>query len=89
MSKESKIHYVGEDNTTKVVKMMIRTSAEGELPMKFEPWYMRVAKEIPDDIVQVLIDQEIERITNRMQNWRGFNEYIGARKKEQEKRGKK
>lgn len=82
MSTESKIHYVAEDYATKVVKLMIKTSAEGELPMKFEPWYMRVAKEIPDDLVQMLIDQEVERITNSMQNWREWGEYVEARKKE-------
>ena len=80
--KQNKIHYVAEDDATKVVKLMIRTSAEGEFPMKFKPMYMAVAKEIPDDLVQRLIDQEVERITNSMQNWREWGEYVEARKKE-------
>ena len=80
--KQSKIHYVAEDDTTKVVKLMIRTSADGELPVKFEPRYMAVAKEIPDELVQVLIDQEIERVMKSMQNWREWGEYVEARKKE-------
>lgn len=82
VQKQNEIHYVAEDDTSKVVKLMVRTSADGELPMKFEPRYMAVAKEIPDDLVQMLIDQEVERITNSMQNWREWGEYIEARKKE-------
>ena len=65
----------------KVVKLMIRTSADGELTMKFEPRYMAVAKDIPDDLVQMLIDQEVERVTNSMQNRREWEEYIEARKR--------
>ena len=79
--KQNKIHYVAEDDTSKVVKLMIRTSADGELPMKFEYGYMRVAKELPDDLVRKLIGQEVERITNSMQNWREWGEYVEARKK--------
>lgn len=81
-TKQSKIHYVAVDDTTKVVKLMIRTSPEGELPMKFEPRYMAVAKEIPDELVQKLIGQEAERITNNIQNRREWWEYAVARKKE-------
>lgn len=81
MSTGSKIHYVAEDDTTKVVELRIRTSAEGELPMKFEPFYMAVAKEIPDDLVQSLINQEVKRITTNMENRREWGKYLEDKRK--------
>lgn len=79
--KQSKIHYVAEDDTTKVVELRIRTSVEGELPMKFEPFYMAVAKEIPDDLVQSLINQEVKRITTNMENRREWGKYLEDKRK--------
>lgn len=79
--KQNKIHYIAKDDTKKVVKLMVRTSAEGEWPMKFEPRYTAVAKEIPDDLVQRLIDQEVERITNSMKNWREWGGVCRSKEK--------
>lgn len=84
VQKQSKIPYIAEDDTTKVVKLMIRTSAEGELPIKFEEFYMAVAREIPDDLVQELLDERVREITNSMQNKREWEKYIKAIKNEAE-----
>lgn len=78
-----KTHYIGEDDTTKIVELMIRTSADGDLPMKFGPFYMAVAKEIPDDLVQLLINQRIKEITSSMKNWRESGGSIGIPERRQ------
>lgn len=67
--------YMTDDNGDRIIEIKMKVTPDNVLPAEFKAFYMRVARETPEEIVQEMLDQEIERLRKSIENSRNWEKY--------------
>ena len=68
--------YYLDENGDRLVEIKMRLTADNEYPAKFKSFVIRIPRCVPEEFVDRLVSQEVERMRNSMENWKDWKKFI-------------